>query len=685
MALFNAYIPTLSSVRLIDKQLVSDVMHYYYFVTYEFTPIATSYTDTTDSGTNVGVGYNSVGIVSIDGLQGFNSVTDEMTSETLYVDATAGSGLSFYAQSRRADNDDLIGDYTTSYVYFVPSEPVLTINIVHPDAGASYRYIYAPATNVDWTNTKMSLKAYYYDTLDDIKVLDFGEIEPDLNHSIYTMTDYNNYNASHLYYEAKIIQYNTFGDQEFKFESDAVTETYSPYLQPYTPELYGVRDKDDSLVFRHEDGFDVQWIFRSRDGSPQQSFECVYGNEIITKTGTTEQYCRFEYNEVPSGRSFIVLNTFGKSSDPATKSEPVLAVPDIITDTSFTYDYAQHMIKVRTFVDEWYGAIDIEAYIAIIDPDGDTVWSGTTKSVDGLYYASKDISIYDIKDYSGDQIYTLYVKIYSNILEGFVFETTDTLPKSGLTVPDAPSLDVEVVDDYCLIDVGVDEYTYCIDLVCELVDDDRDDIHILNRYIVNGEDTSVRFNVPPLDAEFNVYCIAYNAFFNASDKTTAGSFLIDCSDTVYINYDIESNAPLGDYGDMYNKYKIKINAGFSKDVQNTVAKYDVIGKYDYVIKPSGGAARTMSISGNVVYSNLELDDLETLVRNGIECAVRLPHGMMYYCYMTSAGVKKDRGIGNASVDIGLSIDSSLKTIVRRESTQCEATLLYVKKVLAELL
>ena len=682
---FEVYIPSLSSIDLAEKHLVDGVMHYFYFVTYNLTPVSTQYLDYNDDGTNVELTWYYKPGMTIIGGEGFNSAQNEQSSMTFYVEAPPGGYIKLKTHNVRGDTLDSLGDFETGYVYLAPDEPSLIAVYTHYINTPSYRRISADATEVsaDYLNAKMKLVAHYYDSNDDIKELDLGEVAVDTTYNEFVFEDYNNYNASHLYYTAVVTQYNNIGENDFNFESEEAMITLSPYIQPYQADIYGQRTTSGQLAYVVGDGLHIDWTFMSRDGSEQQSFSVTIsetgGADLVTKTGGSEQYCDFTDAELSLGSMTITLSTYGLSSDPAITTDYIIGVLGPQATVDYTYSYAEQLINIEAGNAHDNDELQLSSYVAIKDLYDNVLYSGLSSVYNQSGKAAFTVNINEIPGYDSSQYYVVESKIFSNVIEGYVdtYEETMTLP--GFTAPSAPIVSLSVVDDYCIIDVDTDENTAFVDVFCNY---HEETVYIAQRAPVIDGHVQYRFNTPPIAIDFVIKSKAYNHFYTSSAESDGAIGLVPCRNFAYINY-VSGND--GEYSKYTAKFGVRMNARFGASVSNNLEKYNVIGKYDAVIKSDGNAVRTISLDGDVEFTEEEMRYFALFSQNAMKCIVRIPRERVYYCYISSADIKKNAGSRNASVSIKMNVDSSIASEQIDTYSPCEATLIYAEQVLASLM
>lgn len=688
---FEVYIPSLSSVQLIDTATIGGELHYYYIVTYNFTPVSTQDLDYNDDGTNVDLEWNYRTGMVITGGEGFNSATSEQTSMSFYVDTTGGGWLRLQTKNVRADTSVNIGNFWTSKVYLAPGTPTVTAEYTHYINESSYRKITCNANTISEKplDTKMKLTAHYYDTPGDEQVLELGEIEPD-GAGIFVFKDYNNYNASNLYYSAIVTQYNKKGDQDFNFESAEATVSLSPYIQPYPAVIYGQRASSGELLCVTNEGLHLDWTFMSRDGSEQQSYTIKLLNslnqEICSKSGGSEQYCDFTVAEIggPDTQQDleIRLETYGLSSDPALTTDFVFCAWDPEVTMTYSYDYAEQLIKTTLATGWQKDILELTAYVAIKDPLGNVLYNTTSSIWDNSSEAHFTININEIEGYTATDPYLMEYKIFSNVLEGYVDEHEDVLNYPGYTPPDAPNIIYSEVDDYCYITVQPAAGTNFVDVICRY---ESEEIYIAERDAISGNKL-YRFNTPPIGIDFTITAVAYDNFYTPSDETDEIDGFIQCNNFVYVNYVSDNDVDQDNYISKYvSKFGVKVNASFGESISNNLQQYNIIGKYDAVTKPEGNANRTMSLEGEIAYAETDVRLFNTFSEKAMKCIIRVPKSKVFYCYITSADIKKSAGKRNATVSLKLNIDSSIASEITSKYSPCEATLAYVESVLAQLL
>ena len=681
---FEVYIPSLSSIELAEKHLVGGVMHYFYFITYNLTAISTQYLDYNDDGTNVELTWYYKPGMTIIGGEGFNSAQNEQSSMTFYVESTGGGYIKLQTHNKRGDTLDSLGDFETGYVYLAPDEPSLTAVYTHYINTPSCRRISADATAVsgDYLNAKMRLVAHYYDTYDDIKELDLGEVTTTGNEFVFE--DYNNYNASHLYYTAIVTQYNNIGENDFNFASEEATITLSPYIQPYPAVIYGQRTTSGQLAYVEGNGLHIDWTFMSRDGSEQQSFSVTiretFGPDLVTKTGGSEQYCDFTDAELSLGGSMtIILSTYGLSADPAITTDYIIRVPEPQATVDYSYSYAEQLINIEAGNARDNDELQLSSYVAIKDLFDNVLWSGLSSVYSQSGKAAFTVNINEIPGYDASQYYMIESKIFSNIIEGYVDVHEDIMTLPGFASPSAPEVSVSIIDDFCIIDIDTDENTAFVDVFCRY---HEERVYIAQRAPVIDGHVEYRFNTPPIAMDFIIQSIAYGHFYTSSEESDGAWGFIPCRNFAYINY-LSSNDR--EHSKYIAKFGVKMNARFGVSVSNNLEKYNIIGKYDAVTKSDGNAVRTISLEGDVEFTEEEMRDFALFSQTAMKCIVRIPRERVYYCYISSADIKKNAGSRNASVSIKMNVDSSIESEQIDTYSPCEATLIYAEQVLSSLM
>lgn len=687
---FEVYVPSLSSVSLADTAEVGGVMHYYYFITYNFTPVSTQILDYDDKGTNVDLWWTYKTGMTITGGEGFNSATNEQTSMTFYVDTTGGGYMKLKTKNARADTSVSLGEYETSFIYLAPEAPSLTVDSITDPGEAAYRRITAVASTLssDYQNTKMKVTAHAYDTPGDEQITELGEVEPISQR--FTVYDYNVYNTANLYYTAVVTQYNKKGDQDYSFESKEVSVVASPYMRPYPPTLYGTRARrgelKNYLLYKSAEGMQLNWVFNSSDGSSQTQYDCeIRGDVDVSRAGLSSQNCYFSPAEIGGPNIddafLVILDTYGAGSIPSQVIDYAYCIADLNLTMTYAYTLLTSTIDISisgpsaTVVD----SLEFTAHINLKDENGEIVYTATNSSFYSDGHVEFTIDINKIEGYDPDIDYTLDYTVFSNVLEDFSFSGSETLANPTFTRPTEPTVTVEVVDDYCYIDVTTDANAKYIDLICRYADEE---FYIAKRAEIADAEAHYRFNTPPVGVEFEIYARAYGDFYMPSDETDGVDGFVPCNSNVYVNYESDEDTTYSKYTE---KFAVRVNASFGESIANNLQQYSIIGRYDAVTKLEDNAKREMSLDGEITYGPQDIQLFESFIKTAKKCVIRIPKGNVFYCYISSADLKKEAGSRNAKLGLKLLIDSSIAADQTVTYNACEATLAYVERVLDELL
>ena len=687
---YKAYAGNISSAELQSKTLVGGVMTYQYIITLDLTEIITGIEDTYEAGTDIVVDLsNSDNVRSITGITRFSS-NDGITSIPYYCDFNEDGQFHAFVTSYKGGTVDVIGTFpaTGSSIWLNPAPPTITVQNV-TESGRAYRRVQAYHNGL--TNKVFYLEAHYMDTEGNWQVQEFERAKT-APYTYFTILDDNVYPTSRVTYKAKFIsvQPDYTSQSGMEFESIITEEDIDPWLQPFPATLYGPRARrghlKDYLLYKSVDGMQLNWVFNSSDGSSQTQYDCeIRGDVDVSKNGLSNQNCYFSPAEIGGpdidDAFLVILDTYGAGSIPSQVIDFAYCIADLNLTITYSYTLLTSTIDISiagpsaTVVD----SLEFIAHISLKDENDEIVYTATNSSFFADGHVEFTIDINEIEGYNPDIDYTLDYTVFSNILEDFSFSGSETLSNPTFTRPAEPTVTVEVVDDYCYIDVTTDANAKYIDLICRYADEE---FYIARRAEIADAEAHYRFNTPPIGVEFEIYAKAYGDFYMPSDETDGVDGFVPCNSNVYVNYESDEDTTYSKYTE---KFAVRVNAAFGESIANNLQQYSIIGKYDAVTKLEDNAKREMSLNGEITYGPQDIQLFESFIKTAKKCVIRIPKGNVFYCYISSADLKKDAGSRNAKLGLKLLIDSFIAAEQTVTYNACEATLAYVERVLADLL